>query len=161
MSNPPRIPKHLILFGATALAAWLLASPAAARKVHRHDPHAGNRPAHARVMHHEHGHYRVESHVRGHRHVRLDRRVHVHRGGRYVLVVPRRIRSFGYAHYRPYYRGVSWFRPHGHYHSVYLFPVRTEAGLIYRPHYYCRGTLFGSGARLAYHGRHVGFSVGF
>jgi hypothetical protein len=55
---------------------------------------------------------------------------------------------------------MAWYRPHGHHHAVYQFPVYTEVGLAYRPHHYCEGVLY-VGGRVAYHGKRVSISVGF
>jgi hypothetical protein len=64
------------------------------------------------------------------------------------------------ADYRPYFAGDTWFRPHGHYHAIYVFPVRTRHGIVYREYEYCRGDLFIRNG-LTYHGRRVNFSIGF
>jgi len=76
------------------------------------------------------------------------------------VVVPRRVKRHQAHIYRPYFGGTAYFRPHGHDHDVYYFPVRTGRGVVYRPHYYCRGSLSDRN-HIAYHGEHVSFRVGF
>ena len=91
---------------------------------------------------------------------------HVHRGyvnpytpaRRLHFEVPRLMRS-AYDRYRPYSRGRSYYDPHRHHHTVYVFPVRTDGGMAYLPHHYCGGELFHASAR--YGGPSVSAKLGF
>ena len=79
---------------------------------------------------------------------------------RRAVVVPRRFERRHVELYRPYYGGTVYYRPHGHDHDVYYFPVRTARGIVYRPHYYCRGSLYDRN-HVAYHDDRLSFRIEF
>ncbi len=139
--------------GSLVLGAALLTTPALAR--HKtHDPHR-----------HRNHHHRQQIHVGPYGHP-VDRH-HGHRmghgHGHYVaghrpFVIPSRIAHTSTKVYRPYYRGRVYYRPHRHRHALYYFPIRTPAGWVERPYFYCEGALFDY--RVASRGPSFSLSVG-
>jgi hypothetical protein len=124
----------MMLAAAAALTALLFTSPVeAGRKHQRH--------------HKPHKHHRFY----------ID---HGYRHAPKPLIVPGHIHRRYRSEYRPYYVGDTYFRPHGHYHAVYIFPVRTRHGIVYREYEYCRGDLFIRN-HISYSGRRVSFRIGF
>lgn len=76
------------------------------------------------------------------------------------FVIPTYI-SVSYAHdYQPYYYGDRYYRPHGHIHQVYRFPVYSDYGVDYRAVTYCNGSHYRSG-QFVYNGPKLGFSIQF
>jgi hypothetical protein len=141
----------LMLLGAAALSALVLTPTAEAHKKHKRHH---NQKVH--VVHPSHG----AVHVAPARHTIVvpSRRVS-HVSTRRVSI-PRQIYRRQIAVYRPYYVGEVYFEPHGHYHSLYHFPVKTSMGYVYRKRHYCDGVLH-TGGHVAYHGRQVSFRVDF
>jgi hypothetical protein len=119
-----------------ALALMVSSSPALA-----HGKHGRDRARHGRHhrVHHRHHHKYYRPPVVHHRH----RSEFVRRAVRFA--VPHRIYTHSLPHYRSYYRGRSYYRPHRHDHAVYMFPVSTPYGVVYRPHAYCGDRLFVDG----------------
>lgn len=93
------------------------------------------------VRHHEHV---VRQGGHSHRHVatrHVSRTVHRVRT-RSTVVVPHRIEVHQAPVYRAYYHDRVYHRGHGHFHTVYHFPVAGPHGVVYQPHVYCEGGLF-------------------
>ena len=119
------------LLGAAAFTALLLASPLFAHEVVERDR---DRPRSRKVVGHDH---KVDRHIHHYESGRGSRGA----SGRQVrFVVPRKMNRR--ADYRRYQRGFVYDASHGHRHAVYSFPVRTRAGWVNRPHYYCGDRLF-------------------
>jgi hypothetical protein len=145
----------VLLATAAALTALVFTSTVEAGG-HRHHRH------HKHHKHHEHYKpYKQYKHY-DYGHVRR------HRGYRALppaFVAPIRMHHRYGRDYRPFFVGHTYFRPHRHRHAIYVFPVRTRHGIVYREYEYCRGDLFvgqrGSRGHLAYHGNNVSFSIGF
>jgi hypothetical protein len=117
------------------------------RRERRHDRRHDRFDRRERRDDRRHGRWAVR-HDRRHDHWarRLDRRYH--RPDRYrrgygwragVFVVPSAMFGARLTHYGEYYYDDVWYGPHGHNHSVYLFPVVDRYGVTYRPHVYCGG----------------------
>jgi len=109
------------------------------------------------AAHRQHKHYKPHKHYKEHHKVRVQ---HVYRPASPPFVVPERIDRRHRADFRPYFAGDLYFRPHRHFHDIYVFPVRTRHGIVYREYEYCRGDLF-IRSHLSYHGERVSFSIGF
>jgi hypothetical protein len=124
----------LTLFAAAAIAALLFTSPAQA--------HRRNKIK----VHKHHGVY-----------VKSAPRIH-HHGP--AFVVPKKIGRRDAAALRASWAGDLYFRPHRHHHAIYVFPVHTKHGVIYREFEYCRGRLFVRD-EVGFHGRRVSVSIGF
>ena len=144
--------------GLAVLAALLIATPTQAQRRHhgRHDDRSHRYQAHRdQRQHHDsrqfaHGD-RARQHAFGH--VRHDRR------GLYVdFVVPRQIVHGHGENYRRFHHGSVYYRPHRHHHTVYNFPVYTDAAYVYQQHYYCQGALYQHPHRS---GLHTNISIGF
>ena len=88
---------------------------------HKHDKHHKHRKHHAQV-------YEQYDHRSGY-------------PGR-SFVVPARMHGPDAAYYRPFFAGSVYYRPHGHAHAVYTFPVATRDGYVERPFYYCENERF-------------------
>lgn len=74
--------------------------------------------------------------------------------------VPKRLQRGHMDRYQSYYSGRRYFRPHGHYHEAYSFPVRTRWGWEPRSHFYCEGSLLG-GIYVSYSGRNFDLGLQF
>jgi hypothetical protein len=133
----------LTLFAVAAISALLFTSPAEAHRRHKHKGHKH----HGVKVHKHHGVY-----------IKSAPRVRYHHGP--AFVVPRKIGRRNAAVYRANWGGEFFFRPHRHYHDIYVFPVHTRRGVFYREYEYCRGRLF-IRDRAGFHGRRVSFSIGF
>lgn len=155
--------RALVLLSGTALTVALLTSPTLADSRHRDS--GSRKPRVAKQVKKENFRYdrkrndgrrdRIERRHRGYRREELPRSHrqekfyrHDRRHSRPVFVVPRHIRSSRLGFYRPFYQGRIYDRGHHHHHSVYYFPVYTEFGYAYAPHYYC-------GSGLAFRGDFV------
>jgi hypothetical protein len=132
----------VLLSVVASLALLAAATPALAdhRKTdhrHRHDAYDDQRrvTGHARYGYSSHHAPTHRGHVRYEQHHRYDSHA------RHAFVVPHEIHRAIQADYVPYHHGATWYRPHRHHHEVYYFPVQTEHGYAYRPHYYCEGSL--------------------
>lgn len=125
----------LTLFAAAAISALLFTSPAQAHRRHK-----------------------VKTHKQHRVYFKSAPRAHYHHGA--AFVVPRKIGRRNAAVYRANWGGDVYFRPHRHHHAIYVFPVHTRRGVVYREYEYCRGRLFVRG-HAGFHGRRVSFSVGF
>ncbi len=137
-------PKVLTL---AALSCALL-TPAMARDTRGPHGQHGKHHVTLRQHHDRHGHqYYDRHHYRSHRSARHHR----------DFVVPVRLTHTALATYRNYHHGRVYYRPHHHYHTVYSFPVHTNAGWAYQPHYYCNGDLYRG--RGPHHDHHVRFSI--
>jgi hypothetical protein len=84
----------------------------------------------------------------------------VHRAALPAFVVPARMHNRHRVDYRPFNGGDVYFRPHGHYHAIYIFPVHTRRGVVYREFEYCRGDMFVRN-QISYRGTNVSFNIGF
>jgi hypothetical protein len=73
---------------------------------------------------------------------------------------PARMQHHLVAEYRPFFAGDIYFGPHRHYHAIYLFPVQTGHGVVYREFEYCGGDLFFRN-QISYSGANVSFNIGF
>lgn len=73
------------------------------------------------------------------------------------FVVPNRIVFREVGHYRPYFDGRAYYRPHRHHHVIYSFPVYTPYGIVHRHFSYCPGPR----GYVAFQGPQFGFQVGF
>jgi len=62
-----------------------------------------------------------------------------------VVVVPSRLARYDLVRYRRFQRGDDWYEPHRHVHAVFVFPVRTEHGVMWLRTSYCAGARFRSG----------------
>lgn len=108
-------------------------------------------------------------HGNGHGHGRKSHRHHRHeefrRSHRPVFVVPSHIPVRRAVEFQPYFAARTWYRPHGHRHVVYRFPVYTDYGVVYHPYTYCGDHLFRSDGdvhgRIAFGGPHLGVHIGF
>ncbi|MCU0223952.1 MAG: hypothetical protein MUF27_07760 [Acidobacteria bacterium] len=121
-----RIPTGL----AAAVLTLMLSVPGASALAHGHRHHPG----------HGHGHGRGAARCCGRPAVRppaLPRPVAVPAA---FVVPPRLTPAFVYSA-RTYLAGDFWYRPHGHRHVVYSFPVVAGGRAAYRPHVYCGGVL--------------------
>ncbi len=125
----------LTLLAAAAISALLLTSPAEAHRRHKVK------------IHKHHGVY-----------VKSAPGVHFQHGP--AFVVPRKIGRRNAAVYRADRGGRLYFKPHRHYHDIYVFPVQTRRGVFYREYEYCRGRLF-IRDDVGLHGGQVTFSMGF
>ncbi len=138
------------VLGLAALSCALL-TPAMAHDTRRpSDHHHGRHHVTLRQHHARHGNHFYDRH---------HYRSHGPAWGHREFVVPVRLTRTALATYRDYHHGRIYYRPHRHYHAVYNFPVYTNAGWAYRPHYYCDGDLYRG--RRPYHDHHVRFSVHF
>ncbi len=142
----PRWPKVL---GLAALSLTLL-TPAMAGGTRRHSGHHGKHHVSFSRHHAQYGNHFYDRHrLRGHGPVR----------GHRTFVVPGYLTRTALATYRDYHHGRIYYGPHRHHHTVYNFPVYTNAGWVSRPHYYCNGSLYrGHESR---HDRHFRLSVHF
>jgi len=141
MRRPASIRPALLLAGATLFLATLLGPSALAHPRHGHGPH---------------GHPVRRSTV-----VVAPAPLYLHPAPpRAAFLVPRRIVVADRGRYRAYDRGLVWYAPHGHYHSVYAFPVFVDGRWISRPHVYCDGALV-VGGNVTFQGSRFTVSVGF
>ena len=162
MKNETVIPRgrtlcNLVLIGVSTL----LMIGGAARTEAGRNGHRNHSRVH-RVQPHHDGH--SDGHFDGGHHSRhrADRHHDRHSRPHYArdrarFVVPQRLDGHVRHDYRRHYRGRSYNERHRHYHQVYYFPVYTDHGHYYRPHAYCQGDLYGTGAltlrspRLSFH----------
>ena len=56
-----------------------------------------------------------------------------------IVVAPAYIPSGQLEFYRSYRAGQVYYAPHGHYHTVYEFPVYRDGRYFVEPHAYCEG----------------------
>ncbi len=139
------------VLGLAALSCALL-TPAMANDTRRPRGHHGSH--HVKLRHHDarHGNHFYDRH-----HYRY--RTHRFNSGHHGFVVPVHLTHTALATYHDYHLGRIYYRPHRHYHAVYNFPVHTNAGWVYQPHYYCNGDLYRG--RGAHHDHHFRFSLRF
>lgn len=145
----------VLLAAAAAFTALVFTSPVQAgghghRKPNAHQKHHQRYKPYKQFKHYDYGHVRVHS-------------------GRRVMpaafVAPARINARFRAEFRPYLVREIWVGAHRHHHEIYVFPIRTRHGIVYREYDYCRGDLFfphrENHGQIVYNGRNVSFSIGF
>lgn len=135
MKQTTRIPRSRILckvLPALGIMAVTLAIATTTAEAHRrHNP---------RDNHRNHHRHKVVRHVPAHR-------PPVVRHGDFRFQVPRLIHTVRMARlYDPYLHGRVYHAGHGHYHTIYRFPVSTRHGVVYRPHAYCDGRFHATGS---------------
>jgi hypothetical protein len=134
----------ITLILAAAFSALLFTSPVEAGNKHRR---------HDKPYKHQ-GQYKPYKH---------HNKVQMHRGHRAappIFHAPARMHQRHRNDYRSFFAGDTYFRPHRHYHAVYVFPIRTRHGVVYREFEYCRGDMFVRN-QFSYRGRNVSFNIGF
>jgi len=121
-SNPRRRARlHAVVAAAAVGIAAAVALPALAHEVSRRVRHVHR----IEYVQHDYRHHADAYHEHGER-----------------VRVPARISRRSYRTYRHHHRGQAYHAPHRHHHDVYVFPVATPAGVVYRPHYYCGKRLY-------------------
>ena len=98
-----------------------------------------------RDRHYRDRHYRDRhryDHRYRHRHDRYHYDRHRHRRG---FSIPHRILHDLIHFYSDYYHARHYYADHGHYHTIYRFPVIIDGRTSYRPYAYCEGELYASG----------------
>ena len=150
-TNRSNTTRNRALVLATGLT-MLIAAPIRAHEPKRHSHGNKHRQQHSSL--HHRGHHPAPVYAPRHGQTRHYRAPHA------FVVAPRHIARHDSARYRPYRHGTVWHAGHRHSHAAYHFPVRSEYGVVYRPHYYCEGQLFFD-SRVGYRGSRVSFNIRF
>ena len=150
--NKTALIRKLFVLVPTGLAMLLIAAP-----IRAHEPkrHSNGHKHHEKQWKHGHrGHHDARVHAPGYD------RFQPRYATRQLVVVPGKIAYRDAPRYQAYRHGTVWYAAHRHSHAVYHFPVRTDYGAVYRPHYYCEGELFVD-SHIGYRGNRVSFNIRF
>jgi len=102
-------------------------------------------------------------HRRHYKPYKHHKKVQIHHGHRAlppIFHAPVRMHHRQKSQFRSFFAGDAYFRPHRHYHAIYVIPVQTRHGIVYREFEYCRGDLFVRN-QFSYRGRNVSFNISF
>jgi hypothetical protein len=165
--------KSLMIAGIFTLGLALQAPAAEAGHKNRRDHHEKRYKHSQYSKHNKHNKHDQRSHRYKHsghdRYKKVERYQTRYSGPSYSyrtdrrhnrFVVPTYISASRAYDYQSYFHSESYYRPHGHIHQVYRFPVYDGYGMDYRAVTYCNGSHYRTG-RFVYDGPKFGFSIQF